>query len=84
MLYRTEHVELKSSAKSVAADQIKCACQDYWGGPAGPPHATALIWVLESGVELGWERESAGKSILHTYDSRCILVAPEKDFFRIK
>ena len=31
--------------KSVAAGQIKRACQDYWGGGAGPPthpHATAL------------------------------------------
>ena len=30
--------------KSVAADQIKRACQNYWGThvPPAPPHATAL------------------------------------------
>ena len=31
-------IELKSSVKSVAADQIKRACQTYWGGGGpGPP-----------------------------------------------
>ena len=31
-----EHIEPKSSVKSVAADQIKRACQNHWGPP---PHA---------------------------------------------
>ena len=37
-------IELKSSVKSVAADQIKRACQDYWGAqaPPAPPHAKGL------------------------------------------
>ena len=44
LLNRNEHIELKSSVKSVAADQIKRACQDYWGAqaPPAPPHAKAL------------------------------------------
>ena len=31
--------------KSVAADQIKRACQNYWGGPGtpAPPHSTAPL-----------------------------------------
>ena len=36
LLNRNGHIELKSSVKSVAADQIKRACQNYWGA-AGPP-----------------------------------------------
>ena len=42
---RNEHIEPKSSVKSVAADQIKRACQNYWGdsGPPAPPHAIALM-----------------------------------------
>ena len=43
---RNEHIEPKSSVKSVAADQIKRDCQNYWGGgqaPPAPPHATALL-----------------------------------------
>ena len=37
-----EHIEPKSSVKSVAADQIKRACQNYWEAqaPPAPPHAT--------------------------------------------
>ena len=27
-----EHIEPKSSVKNMAADQIKRACQNYWGG----------------------------------------------------
>ena len=35
----------QSSVKSVAADQIKRACQIYWGGggPPAPPHSTAPL-----------------------------------------
>ena len=35
-LNRNEHIEPKSSVKSVVADQIKRACQDYWGAHAPP------------------------------------------------
>ena len=44
LLNRNEHIELKSSVKSVAAAQIKRAYQDYWGAqaPPAPPHARAL------------------------------------------
>ena len=41
---RNEHIEPKSSMKGVAADQIKRARQNYWGGRGqAPPHATALL-----------------------------------------
>ena len=42
-------MEPKSNVKSVAADQIKRACQNYWGGgqaPQAPPHAKALNYCL--------------------------------------
>ena len=44
---RNEHIEPKSSVKSVAADQIKRDCQNYWGGagPPAPPHAKAPLWM---------------------------------------
>ena len=41
-----EHNEPKGNVKSVAADQIKGACQNLWVGgrpPPAPPHATALV-----------------------------------------
>ena len=41
LLNRNEHIELKSSVKSVAADQIKRACQDYWG--ARPPRPLPML-----------------------------------------
>ena len=34
---RIEHIELKSSMKGVAADQIKRARQNYSGGPGPSP-----------------------------------------------
>ena len=40
-----EHIEPKSSVKSVAADQIICACQNYWGAS---PHAMALFEATSS------------------------------------
>ena len=39
---RNEHIEPKSSIKSVAPDQIKRTCQNYWGAQS-PPHVTALL-----------------------------------------
>ena len=41
-------MEPKSNVKSVAADQIKRACQNYCGGqaPQAPPHAKALNYCL--------------------------------------
>ena len=41
LLNQNEHIELKSSVKSVAADQIKRACQDL-GGP-GPPRPLPML-----------------------------------------
>ena len=35
-MYVCMYIELKSSVKSVAADQIKRACQDYWGAQVPP------------------------------------------------
>ena len=38
----------------MAADQIKRACQNYWGGgafPSAPPHATALNLVPWQGPD---------------------------------
>ena len=31
------HIEPNSSVKNMAADQIKRACQNYWGGGMPPP-----------------------------------------------
>ena len=42
LLNRNEHIDLKSSVKSVAADQIKRACQDYWGAQA-PPRSLPML-----------------------------------------
>ena len=42
---RNEHIEPKSSVKSVAADQIKRDCQNYWGGGGGgrPPQPLPML-----------------------------------------
>ena len=36
----------------MAADQIKRACQNYWGGGAAPPHAMALISITLFGKRI--------------------------------
>ena len=46
-----EHIEPKSSVKSVAADQIKCACQNYWGTPPHARHCLKLLQATQKGIE---------------------------------
>ena len=67
-----EHIEPKSSVKSVASDQIKRACQNSWGGggsPPGPslcydtemcsPHRGFVISrVFSTCLDYGWSQEN--------------------------
>ena len=45
------HIEPNSSVKNMAADQIKRACQNYWGGgghaPPGPSPCYDTDFVYE-------------------------------------
>ena len=54
---RNEHIEPKSSMKGVAADQIKRARQNYWGGGAGPSPCYGTAYETTTTTAMGRSRK---------------------------
>ena len=46
-----EHIEPGAAVKRVAADQIKCACQNYWGPLPMLWHCLKLLKTTQKGIE---------------------------------